>query len=98
MLTSIIRPRAEDDLEEAALWYDKKQLGLGNQFLACVRDTVKKLEQSPDLGHVVHPRMRRASVRRFPYGVFYQVAGNQIIVVGVFHARRSSRRWKARLE
>ena len=98
MLKTVIRPQAEDDLEEAALWYDKRRPGLGNEFLACVHDTLTKLEHWPDFGHVIHPRLRRASVRRFPYGIFYYVAGSQLIVVGVFHARRSPRRWKARLE
>ena len=30
----VVRPQVEDDLVEASLWYDKKQIGLGDQFLA----------------------------------------------------------------
>jgi toxin ParE1/3/4 len=40
--------------------------------------------------------MRRARVRRFPYGVFYLVTDSTIVVVGVLHGRRSPRQWKSR--
>ena len=30
----VVRPQVEDDLVEASLWYDKKQIGLGDQFPA----------------------------------------------------------------
>jgi toxin ParE1/3/4 len=94
----IIRPAAEDDLDEASAWYESKQPGLGRRFLAAVDETLAKLESWPDFGIVVHKTLRRASICRFPSGVFYQVTRDRIVVVGVFHARRAPRRWKSRLE
>ena len=48
------------------------------------------------MNRTVHKDVRRAFMRRFPYGVFYRVEEDQIIVVGVFHARRDPKRWQAR--
>jgi toxin ParE1/3/4 len=97
-LKIILRPAAEDDLDEASAWYEEKRDGLGKQFLASVNDTLEKLRRQPDLGIVVHKRMRRANVRRFPYGVFYVVEPERLVVVGVLHGRRAPRIWKSRLE
>ena len=49
-------------------------------------------------GIVVHKQMRRANVQRIPYGVFYLVEPQQIIVVAVLHGRRAPRQWKSRLQ
>ena len=94
----IIRPAAEDDLDEASGWYERKQPGLGKRFLAAVDDTIVRIRSWPEFGIVVHKIMRRANVRRFPYGVFYVIKTDRIIVVGVLHGRRAPRKWKSRLE
>jgi plasmid stabilization system protein ParE len=92
----IIRHAAEEDLTEAAAWYDSARAGLGQEYLDCVQDAFDRLARQPDLGIVVHKQMRRMSVRRFPYGVFYVSYPDRIEVVAVMHARRSPRRWKKR--
>jgi toxin ParE1/3/4 len=94
----IVRPAADSDIEEAALWYERQRSGLGREFLAGVDDTFERLKESPDPGIPAHKSLRRASVSRFPYGVFYQVVKRKIIVVGVFHGRRAPRKWKSRAE
>ena len=38
-----LRPEAELDLLEAAVWYDNEQLGLGDEFLLSVRRTWEPL-------------------------------------------------------
>jgi plasmid stabilization system protein ParE len=94
----IIRPTAEDDLDEASKWYEKKQPGLGKRFFAAVDETIEKIRNWPEFGIVVYKAMRRANVRRFPYGVFYVLRTDRVIVVGVLHGRRAPRKWKSRLE
>jgi hypothetical protein len=93
----VIRDIAKADLREACEWYDDKRPGLGNDLIACVEDTLNKLRRWPDLGLVVHKKLRRAPVRRFPYGVFYVLDGQDISVVGIIHGRRSPQFWKKRL-
>ena len=40
--------------------------------------------------------VRRVPVRRFPYGVFYQVGADQIGVIAVYHSNRDPRGWQQR--
>jgi plasmid stabilization system protein ParE len=40
--------------------------------------------------------MRRAILRRFPYGVFFRTTTDEIIILGVIHGRRHPRQWRSR--
>ena len=85
-------------MEEASAWYEGQREGLGKEFLVAVGEALETIAKHPDFGIVVHHRLRRANVRRFPYGVFYLVEGARIVVVGVLHGRRAFRVWKSRSE
>ncbi|MEX0874706.1 MAG: type II toxin-antitoxin system RelE/ParE family toxin [Actinomycetota bacterium] len=90
-------PEAEADLVEAFTWYEEAQRWLGSQFLDAVEEELSRLADWPEASPAVHADVRRALVRRFPYGVFYIVEANEAIVLGVFHARRDPRVWKRRI-
>ena len=46
--------------------------------------------------HAVHRHVRRALIRRFPYGIYYAVDEELIEVIAVFHAKRDPKRWQDR--
>jgi toxin ParE1/3/4 len=87
---------AEADLEEAALWYERRSVGLGVDLVARVRDAMGRIGDNPTLYPEAHPGVRRAPVRRFPYGVFYRQWPDRIEVIAVFHDRRDPAAWQAR--
>ena len=91
-----IRPEAETDLEEAALWYEKQCSGLGDEFLDEVQVTFKILSENPYLYTVVHNNARRALIHRFPFGLYYIIDQNSIIVVAAMHGSRHPKRWQKR--
>ena len=95
-LALIIRPEAERDLAEAHGWYESKIPGLGSDFLLCVDATLYSLQRTPEIYPIVHKNVRRALIRRFPYGVFYLVEKDRIVIIGVLHARRDPRTWRHR--
>jgi hypothetical protein len=41
------RPEAENDMEEAAIWYEQQKPGLGKEFLELVLGQCGILEQTP---------------------------------------------------
>ncbi len=91
-----IRPDAELDLAEAAFWHEQQNPGLGKQFLEAVLDVLSKLEQSPMMYAVVHRQTRRALTRRFPFGLYFRVEDDTVVIVAVMHASRHPQRWKIR--
>ena len=94
--TFTVRPEAEADLAEAKRWYDERREGLGADFVLCVEEALEKVRRNPEIHPVVYRDVRRAIVRRFPYGVFCRIVGAKIIVLGVFHGRRNPRSWQSR--
>jgi toxin ParE1/3/4 len=91
-----VRREAELDLIDAYCWYEERRAGLGAAFLLSVEAAVALIRRFPESHPNVHKDVRRVLTRRFPYGVFYVVERERIVVIAVFHAKRDPRRWQAR--
>lgn len=91
-----LRAEAELDLADAALWYEAQCPGLGHQFLDEVLAVFSSIAEMPLTCQVVHRNTRRALLHRFPFGIYYRVDGDTIVVVAVMHGSRDPRRWKSR--
>ena len=96
MKPPIVRPAASADIEDAYRWYEAQQTGLGEEFLAAADAVMQFALAHPQQFPVVHRLTRRALFRRFPYGLYYRIVDDQIIVVACMHARRDPRRWQSR--
>lgn len=89
---------AEEDLAEAAAYYDLRVGGLGRDFLSEVERVAAVLLELPALGEKVDFVHRRVPLRRFPYGLVFRCEGNVIRVVAVAHRRRRARYWTFRVQ
>ncbi|MGO9933485.1 MAG: type II toxin-antitoxin system RelE/ParE family toxin [Steroidobacteraceae bacterium] len=92
-----LRPEAEQDLSEAARWYEEQRLGLGQEFLDEALSAFTAIAERPLASSAVYGSLRRALLHRFPFGVFFLVDGDEAVVIGVLHGSRHPRRWKSRL-
>jgi len=90
-----IRPEAEQDMAEAALWYEQQQRGLGQDFLDEALDVFMRLAEMPLGYELVHRSARRALLRRFPFAVFYTFE-EDVVILGVLHGSRHPRHWMRR--
>ncbi len=91
-----LRPEAELDLADAALWYEAQRSELGQQFLDEIVSVFSSIAEAPLLYPVVHRKTRRALMHRFPFGIYYQVEAVAVIVLAVMHGSRNPHRWKKR--
>ena len=92
-----LRPEAELELADAALWYEGQGLGLGHQFLDEALAAFSTITETPLMYPIVHRNTRRALIHRFPFGVYYRVETSTIVVVAVMHGSRDPRSWKSRM-
>lgn len=92
-----LRLEAEADLEEAAAWYERQREGLGQEFLDEALNAFHAISENPHLFPLVHRRTRRVLMRRFPFGIYYRVESDVLVVVAVMHASRHPRHWKRRV-
>lgn len=93
----LVRPEAEQDLAEAYDWYENQVTGLGVDFLDAVDSTFETITSNPHFYRKIHRNLRRALLRRFPYGVFYLEGELTVTVIAVIHGRRDPKRWQKRI-
>jgi plasmid stabilization system protein ParE len=85
---------ASAELGEAYDWYESERAGLGEAFLQEFMRVVRRIEEFPRFNPIVHSDVRRARLGRFPYSVFYRVDGVDILIMSVYHSRRTPKRWQ----
>lgn len=85
---------AETELAEAMTYYSGIEPGLGARFLAEVEAAVGLIETHPQAWMPLSPRTRRCRVNHFPFGLFYQVRAEEILIVAVMDLRRDPKRWE----
>jgi toxin ParE1/3/4 len=89
-------PEAKEDLLEARAWYENIRPELGERFATAVEATVETIAEHALQFPVVYRNRRRAGVRLFPYGIFFEFQEDRIVVLACFHGRRNPRRWQSR--
>ncbi|MBS3950316.1 MAG: type II toxin-antitoxin system RelE/ParE family toxin [Peptococcaceae bacterium] len=91
------RPEAENDIEDASVWYESQRQGLGHFFLNEVEKSLAVISENPLLYPVIYRNTRRAVIHKFPFAIFYRFEEREVIVFGIIHGSRSPQRWKARV-
>ena len=84
----VVLPQVEDNLVEASLWHDKKQIGLGDQFLAEYVTAIYRILENPSLFSIAGNGLRPCLIKRFSYIRHFVVENDQIIVKAVMNAAR----------
>ena len=87
--------QVRDEVDEAYAWYQQRA-GLGEDFLSAVQEVLDRIQQNPQMYGVVYRDVRRGLLRRFPYGVFYRVETNRVLILAVYHSRRDPQGWQSR--
>lgn len=87
---------AHRDILEAQAWYYEQSSGLDLAFRDELDRALKRVQTFPASCPIVHKSIRRANLRRFPYGVFYVERRDHLFVLGVVHYARSPEHWLRR--
>lgn len=89
------KPAAIVDVVAALEYYEDARPGLGGEFLTVVERVLGRLALFPESATTVEGAdpVRRASLRRFPFGVFYLREDERIVVLRVMHASREPENW-----
>jgi plasmid stabilization system protein ParE len=90
-------PVAQSELDEAIHWYAQQAPGLGDSFLVEFLRTIQLIERHPLGWHPLSSQTRRCRLRRFPYGVIYNIDQDGILVVAVAHLHRRPAYWQGRV-
>lgn len=92
----VVRRLAQAEIAEAFEWYRERSVTAAGDFLAEVDRAMAAIAADPERFPLVHGRLRRMLLQRFPYGVYFKVYAPSISVVGVIHGHRHPDVWLKR--
>jgi plasmid stabilization system protein ParE len=89
---------AQDDLREAAEYYNSRRTGLGFEFAVEVGIAISRVLEAPHRWPELAPAVHKYRLDRFPYAIIYRVPRtDQVEVIAVFNLRRQPDSWKGRM-
>ena len=88
---------AANELVEAAIWYDDKRKGLGDEVILNFEATLNNILRNPLLFQKRFKQMRLANINRFPFQIIYIIQPEKVItIVAFFHTSRNPKEWMSR--
>ena len=97
-----LHPEARAELRSAALWYDGRRTGLGDEFIAEVSATLDRIGNAPESypawpgTRAAGTLIRKATVQRFPYLIAFERHEQHLLILAVAHAKRRPLYWLTR--
>lgn len=79
---------AEQEMIEAARYYDAQARGLGRKFLLEIQRVTDDIAQKPAASPILENEIRRRLIRRFPNGILYRVEQDQILIIAIINLHR----------
>ncbi len=89
----VSHPEADEELEAAALWYEQRQSGLGDDFLDQFERTLRRIVAEPERWRKIRGENRKLNFDRFPYAIVYSVRADALYIKAVMHLHRRPRYW-----
>jgi plasmid stabilization system protein ParE len=90
-------PLAEQEMNEAAIFYEIHSRGLGRAFLSAIKRETDDITHNPRAYPVQRNGIRRKLTRRFPYAILYSEEEEQVVVIAVMHLHRAPDYWRHRI-
>jgi len=93
-----IRPAAKREFDEASDWYRDEDPVLRDKFVSSVEKALDDISRTPLVFPVVFgSAVHRATIKRFPYSIFFAVAHDLVVVLSIFHDSRNPIIWRGRI-
>jgi len=89
----MFHPEAVEEYQEAFVWYEQQESGLGLHFEKMVEDRLQKIVEHPEHYGMVKKPFREVSIDVFPFVIVYKFnkKHKSIYISSVFHTSRNTR-------
>lgn len=83
--------KAKKQLKENFKYYDNVNSKLGNDFIQEVNDKVEQIANRPESHSVVYKDVRKASLKRFPFFIYYSLRDAVVYILSIWHKKREQK-------
>ncbi len=95
-LPVILRPDADADIQTIYDELEQVQTGLGDRFVARVREVLERVESMPKMYGVVWHDVRAVRLKKFQHVAYYVVFDDRVEILAVLHGARDASAWQSR--
>ena len=88
---------ARDDLIAGFDFYEAREQGVGDHFLACLYSDVEALKIFGGIHRRLYKNLYRSLSKRFPFAIYYTVENDVVIVRAILDCRRNPSWIRSRL-
>lgn len=89
---------AENDFDSSYEYYFDDSPKLAYTFFQRINISLENIRKAPSSFPVVHKNLRKYTVRKFPFVIYYQVEEFVIKVIAIFHTSRNPLIWNERVD
>jgi plasmid stabilization system protein ParE len=90
---TFVRPEAQSNIREAAIWYEQRETGLGHRFTDEIRQSLKSITKTPRRFPIIENGVRRLLLHHFPFAVYFVVDRDSVVILAVLHQHRAPQTW-----
>ena len=97
-----LHPEARTEFRSAALWYEERRPGLGDEFVEAIELVLGRIDETPKSfpswtgTWMGSPEIRKATVEHFPYVIAFEHHDQFSLVLAVAHQKRRPLYWLTR--
>lgn len=95
-MTFRLDPAARDEYREAAEHYLNESPRMAAAFVDQIEATIGRVRDNPTTWRILEHDVRRCLVRRFPFGVYYTVDKDEVVIWAIMHLHRRPGYWQGR--
>ena len=94
----VVLPQAAHDANEAFVWYELREPGVGEEFLEQLELCQQTIAADPERARRIRGNVRKVKMRRFPYFIYYTLDSDEVTVMAVLHGARHARQLLQRMK
>jgi toxin ParE1/3/4 len=92
-----ISGEAETDLDNSYEYYYDESPKVADAFFQRINSSLETIKKTPLSFPEIHKSLRKYTVKKFPFVIYYQVFDSTIKVIAIFHTSRNPKIWTERV-
>jgi plasmid stabilization system protein ParE len=84
---------AERDFENSYNYYEKISYKIANDFFLQIDKSLEGIKMMPLSFPIIFKKTRKFVVKKFPFIIYFQIAGRTVQILAIFHTSRNPVDW-----
>ena len=96
-MTHSFHPEAVEEYLGAVSYYAAISPPLAESFIRAIEEGIEEILMFPEAWQIVEEDVRRHLIKRFPFGIYYCIERDRVMIYAVKHMSRDPNYWKSRV-